>query len=314
MPYQRRDQTSQWWVWMGMKIPAVDQPQDRAKRFCTLLRIYDGLLGALDDFEVEAEWMTHPDVSALKWRLERDWLRELKAADYASSARDETNTVATMRKLAARNRIPEVYNWIAKAADRDQVLAFIAAEGGPDGGFDDLVAVAQLGITGEAKLELATNYWDEMGNGELEAMHTDLHRMTSETLGLKHSDRTKMSERALERAAFGGLLATNHWLQPEMLGALGMIELQAGPRCQQVLKGMRRCELPEVAQTFYRVHAEVDPRHGADWLAHVVGPMSVRMPHWRHRILRGAQWRIALNDAFLVELHQDLISKASQAA
>ncbi len=35
---------------------------------------------------------------------------------------------------------------------------------------------------------------------------------------------------ALERVALGGALATNRWLQPEMLGRSALLELQAGPR------------------------------------------------------------------------------------
>jgi hypothetical protein len=48
-------------------------------------------------------------------------------------------------------------------------------EGGPDGGFDDLVALCQVGLAGSAKLELGKNYWDEMGQGDLAGVHTQLH-------------------------------------------------------------------------------------------------------------------------------------------
>jgi len=40
----------------------------------------------------------------------------------------------------------------------------------------------------------------------------------------------QMPVAALERAALGGALATNRWLQPEMLGCSGLLDLQAGPR------------------------------------------------------------------------------------
>jgi len=41
---------------------------------------------------------------------------------------------------------------------------------------------------------------------------------------------------ALEREALGGPLATNRWLQPEMLGRSGLLDLQAGPRRRLVLQ------------------------------------------------------------------------------
>ena len=107
---------------------------------------------------------------------------------------------------------------------------------------------------------------------------------------------------ALARSALGGLFATNRWLQPEMLGALGLIELQAGPRCRLVLNAFDRCGAPAAAYPFYEVHAEVDPRHGKDWLDKAIVPTATEHPDWGTRILRGATWRSAVNAAFLDEV------------
>lgn len=286
----------------------------RAHRFQTLLSIYDGLLGNGDDEHARA--VSHPSMTSLKWRLEQEWLLELPSLDHGLEDLGPGEAADAMRRLAARNRIPEVYRWVAECADGEQLRVFVAAEGGPDGGFDDLVAIAQVGLSGKPKMELATNYWDELGNGALEEIHTDLHRVTTREMDLRPVPRDQMSELALQRAALPGLLATNHWLQPEMLGALGMIELQAGPRCQQVLKAMARLGVSETAQAFYRVHAEVDPRHGADWMTNVVEPVCEERPEWAARILRGAGWRLSVNDSFLQELHQSLtrLNLASGAA
>ena len=69
----------------------------------------------------------------------------------------------------------EVYAWLADDASYAELIDFLSLEGGPDGGFDDLVAVCQVGLSGTAKLELGKNYWDEMGQGDLTAVHTQLH-------------------------------------------------------------------------------------------------------------------------------------------
>ena len=94
------------------------------------------------------------------------------------------------------------------------------------------------------------------------------------------------------------MLSTNRWLQPEMLGALGMIELQAGPRCRLVLQAFDRIEVPAEAYPFYRVHAEVDPRHGKDWLEKAVAPLAVQQPQWGPRMVQGAWWRARVKEAF----------------
>jgi hypothetical protein len=48
---------------------------------------------------------------------------------------------------------------------------------------------------------------------------------------------------------------------------------------------------------FYDEHAVIDPRHGKDWLDHVVAPLA-QTPRWASGMLRGAQWRAETNDRF----------------
>ena len=209
-----------------------------------------------------------------------------------------TEPVAAMRALAARDRLPEPYKWLARQATYDQLVWLLALEGGPDGGFDDLVAVCQVGLDGSAKLELANNYWDEMGNGDPAAIHTELHRDLARALHFPTIERAEQPVAALERSALGGLLSTNRWLQPEMLGALGLIELQAGPRCRLVLQAFDRIGVPREAYPFYEVHAEVDPRHGKDWLEKAIAPLAEQQPDWAPRMVRGAWWRALVNAEF----------------
>jgi pyrroloquinoline quinone (PQQ) biosynthesis protein C len=116
---------------------------------------------------------------------------------------------------------------------------------------------------------------------------------------------------ALERAALGGLLATNRWLQPEMIGALGMIELQAGPRCRLVVQAFDRVGMPQAAYPFYEVHAEVDPRHGKDWLDNVIEPLSREQPEWRERMVRGAWWRAVTNAGLFDLLGEQLATRSA---
>jgi hypothetical protein len=288
------------------------RPADRADRFRTLLTIYDlhtADVAALGD---RGRLANHPVVAGLKWELEGDWLAELESgatdedAATASAATDSESAVAAMRALAARDRLPEAYDWVARDASWDDLVWFLAVEGGPDGGFDDLVAACQIGLTGEAKLELAQNYWDEMGNGSLDAVHTVLHNRLVEAIDMPRVPRSELTEAGLERCALGGLLMTNHWLQPEMLGALGLIELQAGPRCRKVLAGLERVGAPSDAIPFYAEHAEVDPRHGQDWLCKAIVPLVEQRPEWGPRMLQGAQWRSRVNGAFFTEIAEQV--------
>jgi hypothetical protein len=283
----------------GDLLPDAPAPADRRDRFLTLHAVYRLSTDCAALPPAGARLQHHPRVAALKGRLEEEWLAELDA-DLPGRRRElPDDPVEALRRLAAVDRLPTVYRWVAHVATWPELVRFLALEGGPDGGFDDLVALCQVGLPGTAKMELARNYWDEMGNGAWERVHSVLYRRFAEAVGIVAVAPDEQPAAALERQALGGLLGTNRWLQPEMLGALGLTELQAGPRCQLVVQGFRRCGAPADAYPFYLEHARTDPRHGADWLEHAVRPVVAQLPEWGDRIVRGGIWRAQVNQAFL---------------
>jgi hypothetical protein len=282
---------------------AGTEPADRRDRFLTLLQIYDLHTAPLPAIGERVRFQGHPSVAALKARLEQTWLDELESDEVPAL---EEDCVQAMKSIAIQDRLPAAYKWLAEEADWDQVVEFLALEGGPDGGFDDLVAACQIGLSGSAKLELGKNYWDEMGTGDPDGVHTVLHDRFVAAAGIPRIPREELPVEALERAALGGLLATNRWLQPELLGALGLIELQAGPRCRLVLKAFDRLGAPADAYPFYVEHAQVDPIHGRDWLDKAIAPTVDEHPEWAPRILRGAWWRARVNLAFFERMRREL--------
>jgi hypothetical protein len=295
--------------------PAVD----RRDRVLTLLAIYDLHTAPLDDVGDAARHQGHPAVAAVKRRLETAWLAELDAGWAAAGrfaepwAGDDAvaRVVADLRALAAKDRLPPAYRWLARTATWTELVRFLALEGGPDGGFDDLVAGCQVGLSGSAKLELGKNYWDEMGCGDPGAVHTVLHQRMAAAIAMPTLRREEQPVEALERAAVGGLLATNRWLQPQMVGALGLLELQAGPRCRLVVQAFDRLGAPAEAYPFYVEHAEVDPVHGRDWMDKAIVPLVADKPHWGPRIVKGAWWRSQLNLAFFEAARRELVGAAA---
>ena len=275
-------------------------PRDRALTLSTIYELSAGPVGSRSRFA------GHPAVATARWSLERAWLNDLEAPALPDrltvSSEPIADVIAGMRWLAAQDRLPNAYRWVAKNADYEGIVAFLTAEGGPDAGFDDLVAACQVGLAGPAKLELAVNYWDEMGCGNQADVHTDEHLRMARSLSMPTIALRDQSTVAIERSVFCSFLAANHWLQPEMLGALGLIELQAGPRCRSVVQGLTRVGAPAASLRFYEVHAEVDPRHGNDWLMKAIVPVIAERPEWAPRVLRGAAWRSRLNAAFLDSL------------
>jgi hypothetical protein len=276
---------------------ATAEPVDRRDAVLSLLAVNDLHTAPIERLGGAEQFQHHPAVAALKGRLDRAFLADLEARDAAAGWSLPDDAAAAMRALGVLGLVPDVYRWLADAATPEEVVAFLAFEGGPDGGFDDLVAACQIGLSGSAKLELAQNYWDEMGNGQLDLVHTELHDKLARALDLPALAPDEQPQEALERAALASVLATNRALQPEMVGALGLLELQAGPRCRKVVAALRRVGASDDALHFDEEHATVDPRHGKDWVDKAVVPLA-EDPRWAAGIVRGARWRSLVNAAF----------------
>jgi hypothetical protein len=278
-------------------------PLDERDRLLALLSLHDLHLAPLDRAGPAVRWQHHPVLAELKQRLEADVLAALErdAGEPIGAEAEAGGAVAAMRAVAAHGQVPPVYEWLAEEATWPELVEFLALEGGPDANFDDLVAACQIGLAGRPKLEMARNYWDEMGRGNGDDVHTELHHRLVAAIDMPTVPPDEQPVQGLLRSVLGGMLATNRWLQPELVGALGLTELQAGPRCRKVVAALKRLGASQDALGFYEEHAVADPRHGKGWLDEVVTPMADD-PDWAPRIVRGARWRAAVNDRFFAEL------------
>jgi hypothetical protein len=276
----------------------VDAAGDERDELLTLSRLLELHLAPLDAVREVAHWQHHPDLAALKRRLEDRFLARIAwDTPLGSVPPTPDDTVAAIRRLARTDLVPAVYDWLAEEADPGEIRRFLALEGGPDGGFDDLVALCQIGLRGEPKLELARNYWDEMGRGTLGAVHTELHALLVRAMELEAVAPEDQPTEALCRGLLNPVLATNRLHQPELVGALGLIELQAGPRCRRVVQALERIGADPGSFPFYVEHAETDPLHGKAWLDGVVRPLADD-PWWAEGMVRGARWRAGVNHHF----------------
>jgi hypothetical protein len=299
----------------GSEVDALAEaePVDRRDAVLSLLLVNDLHIAPLEHLGGAERFQHHPAVAALKCRLDGAFLADLEARDAEVAWDLPDDPAGAMRALGVLGLVPDVYRWLADAATPEEVVTFLAYEGGPDGGFDDLVAACQIGLSGSAKLELAQNYWDEMGNGQLDLVHTELHHKLAGALGLPALSPADQPLEALERAALASVLATNRRLQPEMVGALGLLELQAGPRCRKVVTALRRIGASDDALHFYLEHATVDPRHGKDWVDKAVVPLGAD-PRWAEGITRGGRWRSLVNAAFFDAMGRRFVPVASRLA
>ena len=111
---------------------------------------------------------------------------------------------------------------------------FLTQEVAGEAGFDDLLALTQVKMPVQAKLEMARNFWDEMGRGDSKGMHGP-HAGAAGAAISTSIRRRKRSCR--NRLALGNMmvgLARNRRYAFQSIGALGVIEMTAPTRAGYV--------------------------------------------------------------------------------
>jgi hypothetical protein len=77
-----------------------------------------------------------------------------------------------------------LFPWLADTASNEEMLWFLTQEVAGEAGFDDLLALTQVKMPITAKLEMARNYWDEIGRGRDTAMHVPLLELLANYLDI----------------------------------------------------------------------------------------------------------------------------------
>lgn len=237
---------------------------------------------------------TDDDPGLLAW--ERGWLDEQRLAVAASAAQAPTSTGGFLAwfdalRASGPGQGDPLFPWLAGQATREDMRWFLTQEAAGEAGFDDLVALTQVKLPMRAKLELARNYWDEMGRGSAEGMHGRMLDQLIETLGIKvEIDATEWPALALGNLMVG--LATRREYTYHSLGALGAVELTAPGRVAQVATGLRRLGIGAAERRYFEVHAVLDQKHSAAWNSEVIGPLVADDPRTARWIAEGALMRL----------------------
>jgi len=196
---------------------------------------------------------------------------------------------------ALRERGPGQYHplfaWLAESADWSQMRWFLGQEVAGEAGFDDLVALTQVRFPTQSKLEMARNYWDEMGRGHAHGMHGGMLENTAKAFGLK----TRIEETVWESLALANTmagLAANRRYAYHSVGALGAIELTAPSRVTLVNDGLRRLGVSAEGRQYFQLHAGLDIRHSREWNAEVIHPLVAEDASLIVPIAEGALMRL----------------------
>jgi hypothetical protein len=209
-----------------------------------------------------------------------------------------------LKGLAREHRVfkhPYYIDFIRNHATREDLRNYVIQESVVDGRFDDLLAMMQVGSSGDAKMEIAGNFWDEMGNGNPDQVHTCLFNKIFEVFDITDSELEQgLTANALLSGNLAVLLCRYRHLYPEAVGFLGMTEWLVPDRFVQVVHAWNRLGLPDVGIVYHRLHIRVDSQHAAGWFHNVVVP-AARSETMRRGIARGTLLRLNSSVRYLDE-------------
>ena len=184
-----------------------------------------------------------------------------------------------------------LFPWLATKATMEQMRWFLQQEAAGEAGFDDLVAMTQVKLPPQAKLEMARNYWDEMGRGHLNSMHGLMLESTVKNLNLKPSIEETIWE-SLALANLMSAMAMNRRYAYQSIGALGAVEMTAPTRVGYVNEGLKRLNVDFETRKYFQLHATLDIKHSQAWNREVIYSLVQSNPQTAKPIAEGALMRL----------------------
>jgi len=242
------------------------------------------------------DWQQRIARDATMLRLEGGFLEELRAEVIDEAARAPTDPDGFIEwfealKDSGPGQGDPLFPWIAEVATKDELRWFLEQEAAGEAGFDDLVAMTQVKLPDRPKLELARNYWDEMGRGQMAGMHGPMLNSLVDTLDLDPTiERTVWESLALANAMTAMASARRYaW---HSVGALGAIELTAPGRSAATCEGLKRVGLSGKERRYFALHAVLDVKHSEDWNREAIRPAVEEDPRRATAMAEGALIRL----------------------
>lgn len=237
-----------------------------------------------------------PEHDLAMLELEAAFIRQLRDAVSVIAADAPTDPIAFVSWFEALNengpgQQDPLFPWLAERAGLEEMRWYLEQEAAGEAGFDDLTAYAQVKLPTRIKLELARNYWDEMGRGNAKGMHGPMLETLVEALQLRPTiENTVWESLALANAMIAMATRRDHaW---HALGALGVIELTAPGRSAAVARGLDRLGVSHADRFYFELHAVLDVKHSSAWNAEAIAPAVEEDPARARAIAEGALIRL----------------------
>lgn len=204
--------------------------------------------------------------------------------------------------------------FIPKVCSRNQLKHYFLQEVTMDVNTDDFLALLQVGCDNTVKIEIARNYWDEMGGGKPERLHGVLFENIFQYRDI--SPNVPIEDITLEALVCGNiqiLLAMYRKYFALGVGFFFTCEYMASGRFEKVISGWNRLKLPKAGLDYHELHVPLDVVHAAKWAKNVICPFSLMYPEQKVDILKGVLYRLNSSLEYLNMLEKLYLTNTEEA-
>ncbi len=267
--------------------------------------IYELDFSSADIKRVDSE--TQPLLRDIAATLERGMLeheyRSIPEETISSYPTGGAEYLRWLKRLIANHpcsRHPFYHTFLPEKATAADLKYFLANETNLDPRFDDILAMMQVGVQGAAKIEIASNYFDEMGNGQAERIHSHIFQRTLDDLNI---DAQYIRSNVLLEGRISGnisaclAVARRHYFKA--IGYFGVTEFLAPRRSKFFAAAWRRNGLPESGVMYHEMHIKIDADHARGWFDNVIVPLIDKDPRIGREIALGSMIRLNSSARYL---------------
>jgi hypothetical protein len=243
-------------------------------------------------------------LSALAARICSRWIdHECAALPTADIPADLAGMTAWFDRTIATHPAPDhpLYRYLETEGTREAFRYFVAQEIAVSADFADLLALTQVGLPIAWKGEVARNYWDEMGEGQLDKRHGKMFRDAAADLDIA-IPRIEPSLGALVCGNLFLALASYRCFHLTSIGALAVTELAVPGRFRRLVNAGHRLGLSPAVIAYYETHVEADTTHAGGWLREVILPALQQGGAASADIVAGVHLRLVTSQRYCDEL------------
>lgn len=248
-----------------------------------------------------AHHVNHPHITRIKYAIETAWekaerekYRERIAAQPLTD--NFPDAMVALVHGHSSNDVHPLYRFLRDEATFPQLRQFTLQETPLEMLFGDIVALMMPGVYGVAKVELAKNFWDEVGRADEPRIHRNLRAHLMHQIDIEPD----FYERDVQLFVREELSLVNMYLSAAMdrskltqlVGVMLATELMIPGRFEHLIEGWERLGLKQDGLAYLTEHVTVDAEHAQDWLYKVVQPMLQKNPAVKDEVLLGIMRRL----------------------